>query len=237
MNSCFASGPITFIIWVCKFLFGDRDGIQTVLAAATVAATIAIAWFTYSLRNSTNAHAGHMENMLSITRDIERAYLYPIIAVTNNAEIREYIRECFLYWKPFSDVTKTDTPSNNLLHLNFKIKNYGKTPGTIYRVYAEVGFWPRPTGAQLGISIPEYVLGASDETGNLRAQMNVGLSRNQVQHINGYTGYLALVGTFIFGDIWGKKYTTEFVFCWDKDIERMTLRNVHTKEEKRNQTT
>jgi hypothetical protein len=46
-----------------------------VLAIATIGLGIA----TYKLWQSSTTHAGHMEEMLGITRNIERAYLYPVI--------------------------------------------------------------------------------------------------------------------------------------------------------------
>jgi hypothetical protein len=195
-----------------------------ILAGSTVGLWIA----TRKLWQSSERHAGHTESMIGITRGIERAYLYPIIDVANNSEIANYILRCAVFY--LGDESKDDIPADILIHINFRLKNYGKTPGTIYRVYAETGFWPRSTGAQAGISIDKSILGYGEETGKLCALMWGGLSQNQVGQIRDYTGYFALSGQFIFDDIWGKKYSTEFSFFWDKDIERMTLRDLRTHE-------
>ena len=175
--------------------------------------------------------------MLGITRNIERAYFYPVVFIDGPTEIRDYINRCFLQSitvadidNNFTNTEKADIPSRELIQIPFTVKNFGKTPGTLYRIYAEVGFWPKPTGSQSGISIDKSILGYGDETEKLRAQMWIGLSRNQVQRINTYTGYLALTGQFVFDDTWGKKYSTEFLFVWDKNIERITLRNLRTHE-------
>jgi hypothetical protein len=173
------------------------------------------------LWKATTKQAEHMGTTLDITRDVERAYLYPIIAITNNVEIRDYIRDCFLYYKPFRDVSRADTPADILIHITFKIKNFGKTPGTLYRVFAETKFWPTTTGAAAGISVDKSIFGPGDETEKLLARMWIGLSRKQVNHIYDYSDYMALSGQFTFDDIWGKLYTTEFMFFWDRDIERM----------------
>jgi hypothetical protein len=149
---------------------------------------------------------------------VERAYVYPVV-ITPGA-IEQCIRAAL-------DSEEEDVPAVVTCELTFKFKNFGKTPAVLKEAF--VGFGVSPLGAEIGISIPEGVLGDSEETGALTSEMQKGITRRQAQHIGVYTGHICFTGTVTFYDIWDNENTTRFYFVWDQWTKRMTLNGVETK--------
>jgi hypothetical protein len=159
---------------------------------------------------------------------VERAYVYPIVTAYVG------ISECVYNASNHSDSAKADTPRNQKAEIFFRIKNYGKTPAVLKSAYAGAGI--NPIGAEIGLTISEAVLGAMETTGELRTRMQVGLTPNQARNILAYQEYFSFSGEITFDDIWGNQFQTEFIFVWDKDIQRMALRGIETKTKKQKNT-
>jgi hypothetical protein len=155
---------------------------------------------------------------------VERAYVYPLIVSAGTT------KECIENAKVFymdDNAGDGDRPSPERATIIFRIKNYGKTPAILKTVYA--GFGVSPVTAEIGVSIPESILGEMETTGDISAEMNTGITRNQAQGIMVYTASVGFSGQITFDDIWGNEHTTQFYFVWDKEIERMALVSVETK--------
>lgn len=154
---------------------------------------------------------------------VERAYVYPIIVA--HGAIEECIKTALVYYE--GDPTKDDVPAPVTAEITFKFKNFGKTPAILKTAF--VGLGVNTVGAEIGVPVPEAVLGVSEETKPIPCKMYTGISRNQAHHINVCTGHVCFTGQVTFDDIWGDEHTTEFSFTWDKDIKRMTLYYIGTK--------
>jgi hypothetical protein len=159
---------------------------------------------------------------------VERAYIYPIIIA--HGAIEDCIKNALVFY--LGDPTKDDVPATETAELTFKFKNFGKTPAILKSAF--VGFGVHPIGAEIGLSIPEAVLGVLEETNPLTSQMQIGITRKQAQHILVHTGHVCFTGEITFDDIWGNEHTTKFYFVWDKEIKRMALRSVETKTKPKN---
>jgi hypothetical protein len=204
--------------------------------AFTAGATIVIAIFTFTLWRATSRVWEAGEKQISVAKQaadaakqaadalpvVERAYVYPMIISAGGTG--ECIREALVFYD--GDFTKDDTPIPTTAEITFKIKNYGKTPAILKTAYA--GFGINPIGTELGLSIPEAILGEMETTSELTSKMLAGPTRNQAQNIMVYTASMGFSGQITFDDIWGKEHTTRFLFVWDKEIQRMALRQVET---------
>jgi hypothetical protein len=157
---------------------------------------------------------------------VERAYVYPIIASTDG--IDNYIEKAVLS-VPISDPGNTNIPLKEMLYITFTIKNFGKTPAILRSAYA--GFGIHPIGIDFGLAIPESILGEMESTSNLMAGLQIGITPQQALNIRAGQTFLLLRGQIHFEDI----LVTKFIFGWDNDIKRMTLRNVETTEDKTTQ--
>jgi hypothetical protein len=196
---------------------------------AAIAAFI-IAWFTWSLRQSTEKMWGETKKAADAADAsakavsiVERAYVYPII--TGHSAIGECINNARVFY--LDDLTKDDVPTPETAEVTFVFKNFGKTPAILKEAF--VGFGAAPLGALIGVSIVESVLASLEETSPLISQMQVGITRKQAQRILTYTGHVCFEGNVTFDDIWGNEHTTEFYFIWDISIGRMALRGVKIK--------
>lgn len=158
---------------------------------------------------------------------VERAYVYPII--TNHGAIGQCIANSLVHY--LGDPEKDDVSAPETTEITFTLKNYGKTPAVLKGVYAAVAV--PPIGAQIGLPISEATLGSMETSGDLIVEMSVGLTRNQAKDILAYLTSLSFVGTIVFIDIWGDENTTYFLFTWDKEVQRMALREVDTEIEKK----
>ena len=114
----------------------------------------------------------------------------------------------------------------------FKLKNYGKTPAIVKTLFVGLGAYP--LGAEIGIFIPESIIGEKEFTSNLVAEMQISLTVNQGVRIDSYTGFFCFSGEITFDDIWGIENITRFSFIWDPTILRMILREASTKTKKPN---
>jgi len=153
---------------------------------------------------------------------VERAYLYPIIvSVGETASVIENASVYFL-----GNTDKDDVRTDERARITFIIKNFGKTPAVIKNVFAGFGIYP--IGSQIGLFIPNAVLGETGDTGVLSVEMEMGITPRQAQNIPDYGDRLHLDGTIIFNDIWDREHTTSFVFGWDHGIQNMSLRGIKT---------
>ncbi len=207
--------PVGIIRWVLFQL--DRYGVLL-----TAIFTGFIAWFTWTLRQSTEKMWVETKKGTDALSVVERAYVYPIIV--SPGAIEACIENALVFY--LDDLTKDDVPATETAELTFKFKNFGKTPAVLKNAF--VGFGVATVGALIGVSLPESVLASLEETGLLTSKMQVGITRRQAQHILVYTAHICFEGHVTFDDIWGNEHTTEFYFVWDKETKRMTLRWVET---------
>jgi hypothetical protein len=184
--------------------------------------TIVLGIFTVSLSRSTRIAANAAKQATDALPVVERAYVYPVIISAGGTG--ECIREALVFYE--GDITKDDTPIPTTAEITFRIKNYGKTPAILKSAYA--GFGVNPIGAELGLSIPESILGEMETTSELTSKMQAGPTRTQAQNIRVYTASMGFNGQITFDDIWGNEHTTRFLFVWDQEIQRMALRYVET---------
>ncbi len=154
---------------------------------------------------------------------IERAYVYPVISAVG--PMNEIIQRARVYY--LDEVEKDDTPVPETADLTFHLKNFGKTPAVLKSTFACFGVLP--VGYRIGLSIPESILGAGEDTSALTKTMDEGLTPKQARGIGVYTNSLAFEGEVTFDDIWGIEHTTEFLFTWDKEIAKMVLREIRAK--------
>lgn len=211
-------------IWAIVDFLQTYNGAVTAVATIVIAAfTTILGIFTVSLARSTRRAAEAAKISADTLPVVERAYVYPIII--GHGAINDCVMNALVFF--LGDTTKYDLPAPETAELTFKFKNFGNTPAILKTAF--VGFGVDPLGAEIGLSIPEAVLGVLEETNPLKTRMQIGITGNQAQHILAYTGHICFSGKITFDDIWGNEHTTRFYFAWDKDIQRMALRWVETK--------
>jgi hypothetical protein len=184
-------------------------------------------YVTISLSESTRIAANATKDAVDALPVVERAYVYPVIV---SAEaVSYYIRDAIAYGA--GDPSKDDAPSDGFVSVDFRLRNYGKTPAILKSVYAGLGM--RPIGGEMGLGIAENILGTMESTGILTAATPVGMTPRQARGILSYTRSFCLNGTVEFIDVWGSEYSTRFEFTWDHDIKSMALTNVTTEKSQR----
>jgi hypothetical protein len=195
------------------------------LTAVTLAlGAISVRQFHYLKRSDVTARlsAKAAQQAADALPVVERAYVYPMIVSAGAA--RQCIENALVYY--LADPDKNDEPIPETAEITFKLKNYGKTPAILKSAFAAYGV--PPTGAEIGLAIPEAILGEMETTSELFSKMQVGITYNQARHIMAYTASLVFSGEITYDDIWGNELKTTFLFAWDKDIQRMALRFVET---------
>lgn len=217
-ENCATYNIVAVALWHIKEATNDFS------PALAAVATIAIAWFTFSLRQSTDKLWSVSERQLEANNAASAAYVYPIIISAGAAA--ECITSATVYY--VGDLTKDDVPVPETTELTFRIKNYGNTPAILKTAYVGYGAWP--IDAEIGLTLSEPILGENEATNDLIAEMQIGLTRNQALHILSYTGNLCFSGQITFENVWGKEYVTRFLFSWEPVSKRMMLRQIETKE-------
>ena len=150
--------------------------------AISALATVIIAAFTFTLWVATNGQARLTKIAAYAARDatealpvVERAYVYP--EIVSAEDIAECIRHArVFYFDEFAadGSPNADRPAAEIAKLSFRLRNYGKTPAILKSLFAGLGAYP--LGAEIGLSIPEGILGEKESTSDLIAEMQVGLT-------------------------------------------------------------
>jgi hypothetical protein len=220
-ESCASHNVFYVVVWYAGYWLAASA------TAITALATGFIAWFTWTLRQSTEKMWGETKKAADAADTsakavtvVERAYIYPVIDGVGGIE--PCITSALV-----STQDDDDVPASETTDIQFRFKNFGKTPAILKTAFASFGV-ARP-GALMGLSIGESVLASLEATGPFNVEMWMGITRRQAQRILAYEGHICFEGHVTFDDIWGNEHTTEFYFVWDKRIGRMRLTSVGIK--------
>jgi hypothetical protein len=173
-------------------------------ATITAVATGFIAWFTWTLRQSTEKMwsatqiaAAAAQKSAEVLPVIEGAYVYPDILAENIASNLQNLEHPMIV--------------NRVLRLEFQFKNFGKTPAILHHFQADLIHFDqghvRSKDAE-GRIAKKVVLGAGEAE---QLQTEIGdFSKAEAGSVMAGQTHLSFTGYVVYGDVFGNKWGYSF---------------------------
>ena len=190
---------VAVVLLICAFVPGLVWLLNSLSSLITALATIAIALYTWALRDSTNRlwEAGQRQF------ELEGPFLHPVI---QSNTIHEGFRGFILFDHPTSPVPSVAPEAS------FTIRNFGRSPALLKSVAAEMGHWtemvPKPRVDFLARYDVEPVIEPGDETKQVFTEpVTIPIDdRVAFESLKSGNSHLFLYGEIAFSDLLGVDY-------------------------------
>jgi hypothetical protein len=208
----YAALVVVVVLLICALVYGLVWLLNPLSSLITALATIAIALYTWALRDSTSllwkAGERHFE--------LEGPFLHPIIQ--SHSAIAEGLKFFSIYDHPTSPVTPVASEAS------FTIRNVGRSPALLKSVAAKMDHWtemvekPRIYLARYDV---EPVIEPGDETKQVfTATVTIPIDRAAFESLKSSNSHLFLHGEIAFSDLLGEDYVQTFRFAYNFHVKR-----------------
>jgi hypothetical protein len=165
------------------------------------------------------------------------------MVTVERAELSESVIESDIegaYWSLLYDNSSAISPtSERNLSVSMRIKNYGKTPGTVFDVFTDIRIDRRvPEIKNLDFVsdelFSERTIPTGEERGPINTCRNQAISWQQSQELIRGTANIYFIGRFIFDDIFHTTWVRDFI--WEYRCEGRRWNPIHSQTSKGKQT-
>lgn len=200
-NSCTPHHVLYVVLWYVSYIFNA--------ATITALATAAIAYFTLTLKRSTDKLWDASERQARLTKrtaDIaERALVdleRPILQII----------------EPFQSMAHMLSDEPDAINTHYKIANFGRTPATLHEISIQFGEWIEPLPAPVyEVKIPTATVIPQGQTipGKTQTKLPIRFYADKTHSF--------VFGYFRYSDIFGFLHIAGFGLRWDRDLKSWAI--------------
>ena len=201
-----ALGVLVFAA-VCALVYGLVWLLNSLSSLITALATVAIAAYTWALRDSTNRLWGASERQF----DREGPFLLPVIR--SNTILEGF--KGFLWF---------DHPTSNIppvwSETSFTIRNVGRSAALLVSVAAELGHWTtmvdKPRVDFLArFDVEPVIEPGADTKQTFPVKVTIPIDKEGFESLKGSNSHLFLYGEIAFSDLLGEDFVQTFCFFYN----------------------
>ena len=209
----YAALVVAVVLLICALVYGLVRLLNALGPLISALATIAIAGYTWALRDSTSqlwkAGERHFE--------LEGPFLHPIIQ--HHSAIAEGLRVFSIYDHPTSAVGPVASGAS------FTIRNVGRSPALLKSVAAKLDHWIEMVEELRVDFLARYdvepVVEPGDETKQVFTEtVTIPIDRAAFESLTSGNSHLFLYGEIAFSDLLGEDYVQTFCFAYNFHAKR-----------------
>jgi hypothetical protein len=210
----YAALVVVVVLLICALVYGLVRLLNALSPLITALATIAIAGYTWALRDST----GLLWKAGERNFELEGPFLHPIIQ--HHSAIAEGLLRVFsIYDHPTSTVAPVASGAS------FTIRNVGRSPALLKSVAAKLDHWTEmveePRVDFLARYDVEPVVEPGDETKQVFTETVTNpIDRAAFESLKSGNSHLFLYGEIAFSDLLGEDYVQTFCFAYNFHAKR-----------------
>jgi hypothetical protein len=194
------------VVLICALVYGLVRLLSDLSPLITALATVAIAMYTWALRDSTNRlwEAGQRQF------ELEGPFLHPVIQPdTIHSGFRLFIQ----FDHPTSPVTPVESAAG------FTIRNVGRSPALLRSVAAQLDHWTKMVETPRVDCLARYdvepVIEPGEETKKpYAAKVTIPIDKLAFESLKNGNSHLFLYGEIAFSDLLGADYVQTFGFAY-----------------------